>query len=352
MKKYRVIGVMSGTSLDGLDIALCEFDKSNDYWKSKICQAETIPYQKEWTDKLWNAYHLSGYDLIKLDREFGHFIGTQIKLFIKNHKNKIDFISSHGHTVFHNPNDRVTFQIGSGAVIAATTCITTVSNFRALDVALKGQGAPLVPIGDMQLFNEYDYCLNMGGFANVSFNWYRKRLAYDICPVNFIINHLAKQLHMEFDKDGLEAKKGVFQDKLYKLLNKLPYYSLSSPKSLGREWVENQFIPILDKFQCNTHDKLRTVYEHIAFQLSRSFTGSGAKKIFITGGGAHNKYLIDLLKKRIDHKIIIPDELTINYKEAFVYAFLGVLRMREENNCLSSVTGATHDSMGGIVYRI
>ncbi len=343
---------MSGSSLDGLDIALCEFDKSDDSWKSKICNAITVPYSEEWKNRLWDAFHLSGYELAKLDMDYGHYIGQQIKDFIRSHKNKIDFISSHGHTIFHNPNERVTLQIGNAAAIAATTCITTISNFRELDVALKGQGAPLVPVGDMQLFNEYDYCLNLGGFANVSYDWYRKRVAYDICPVNFIINNLSKQLGFEYDEDGKEAVKGKLNDKLYKSLNQLQYYKQMAPKSLGREWVEAEFLPVLDKFQCSINDKLRTIYEHIAFQLSKSFTGAISKKIFITGGGAHNKFLIQLFKKHTNHKLIIPDKLMIDYKEAFVYAFLGVLRIREENNCLSSVTGATHDSIGGIVFKI
>ncbi len=352
MKKYRVIGVMSGSSLDGLDIALCEFEKSDDSWKSNICDAATINYSQEWKDRLWNAYHLSGYDLTKLDLEYGYYIGHNIKSFIKSQKSKIDFISSHGHTVFHNPDDKLTLQIGNGSAITAITCITTICNFRVLDVALNGQGSPLVPIGDMLLFNDYDYCLNLGGFANVSYDWYRKRFAYDICPVNFIINYVSKQLGLEFDEDGNEAAKGQFQEKLYKSLNQLPYYKQEAPKSLSREWVENQFLPVLDKFQYSIHDKLRTIYEHIAFQLSRSFTGSTSKKIFITGGGTHNKFLIKLLNKHINHKIIIPDKLIVDYKEAFVFAFLGVLRMREENNCLASVTGATHDNIGGVIFKI
>lgn len=343
---------MSGSSLDGLDLALCEFEKTDDSWKSKICDAITINYTQEWKNKLWNALQLSGYELTKLDFEYGYYIGNQIKNFIKPQKNKIDYISSHGHTIFHKPDERVTLQIGNGSAITATTCITTICNFRVLDVALKGQGAPLVPIGDTLLFSEYDYCLNLGGFANVSYDWYRKRLAYDICPVNFIINYLAKQLGLEFDEDGKEAAKGQFQEKLFKSLNQLSYYKQEAPKSLSREWVESQFLPILEKFQYPLHDKLRTIYEHIAFQLSRSFTGSTSKKIFITGGGTHNKFLLKLINKHTNHKIIIPEKLLIDYKEAFVFAFLGVLRIRGETNCLASVTGATHDSIGGVVYKI
>ena len=352
MKKYRVIGVMSGTSLDGLDIALCEFEKHDDSWKSSICNAETIAYDQIWYDKLWNAFYLSGYELTKLDIEYGKYIGLKVKEFTKKYKNKVDFISSHGHTIFHNPAENITLQIGNGAAIAANSGITTVCNFRELDVNLKGEGAPLVPIGDMLLFNDYDYCLNLGGFANVSYNWYRKRLAYDICPVNIVINKYAKELGMNFDNEGNEARKGKINEKLYKELNQILFYSLEAPKSLGREWVENHFIPILEKYHCSVNDKLRTIYEHIAFQISKSFTGATNKKILVTGGGTYNKFLIDLIKKQSNQKIIIPDNTLIDYKEALVFAFLAVLRVREENNCLSSVTGSTHDNIGGVVYKI
>jgi anhydro-N-acetylmuramic acid kinase len=352
MRRYKVVGVMSGTSLDVLDMAICEFEKPNDHWKSKICYAETLEYSQDWKERLSNAYHLSGYDLIKLDSEYGHFIGKNIKKFLEKYRAKVDFISSHGHTIFHNPKDAITYQLGSGAAIAASSSITTISNFRALDVALKGQGAPLVPIGDVYLFGEYDYCLNLGGFANVSYNWYKKRVAYDICPVNIVINALSQELGMDFDNDGNEARKGKVNDVLLKSLNKLAFYHQEHPKSLGREWVEKNIQPLTDNCTLTVQDKMRTFYEHVVFQLSRVFTGATSKKILVTGGGAHNKFLIELLKLKTNLKIILPENEIINYKEAMVFAFLGVLRMREENNCLSSVTGATHDCLGGNIFKI
>ena len=352
MKKFKVIGIMSGTSLDGLDIAMCDFEKTDDSWKSKICDAITIPYDNIIREKLSNAHHLNGYDLSKLDVDYGIYIGKQVREFLKNKKVKVDFISSHGHTIFHNPQESFTLQIGNGAAIAATTFISTVANFRIMDVVLKGQGAPLVPIGDQHLFNEYDYCLNLGGFANISYNWYRKRMAYDVCPVNIIINKLAKELGLEFDKDGLEAKKGTINDKLLKELNHLAFYMQEPPKSLGREWTESYFLPVIEKYNIQTNDALRTIYEHIAFQIARSLTGSANKKVLLTGGGTHNSFLVELIRKKSNQKIIIPEKLLIDYKEALIFGFLGVLRMREENNCLSSVTGATHDSIGGAVFKI
>jgi anhydro-N-acetylmuramic acid kinase len=352
MKKFKVIGVMSGTSLDGLDVAVCEFEKIDEGWKSKIIEAKTVKYNSDIHEKLSNAHYLSGYDLSKFDVDYGIYIGKQIKEFLKHTKHKVDFIASHGHTVFHNPKESFTLQIGNGAAIAATTFLTTVADFRIMDVVLNGQGAPLVPIGDQLLFSDFDYCLNLGGFANISYTWYRKRTAYDICPVNIIINKIASLLSLEYDKDGLEARKGKIHEPLLKELNRLSYYSLEAPKSLGREWVENCFIPVVDKYALPANDTLRTVYEHIAFQISRSLTGSTNKKVLVTGGGAHNIFLIELIRKKSDHKIIIPDKLLVDYKEALIFGFLGVLRMREENNCLSSVTGATHDSIGGAVYKI
>lgn len=352
MKKCRAIGLMSGTSLDGLDIALCEFERKDESWKSTIVKAETHPYNDEWKHKLLEAHTINGYDLTKLDIEYGHLLGSIVKKFCNSHKNKIDFVSSHGHTVFHNPKDGVTLQIGNGAAIAASSGISTISNFRILDVMLQGQGAPLVPIGDMMLFGEYDYCLNLGGFANISYNWYKKRIAFDICPVNIVKNKLSGELGLEFDKNGIEASKGIVQQNLLKALNKIDYYQLNAPKSLGREWVENSFFPVLNSFDFSVNDKLRTVSEHIAFQISKSITGSSSKSVLITGGGTHNLFLIDLLQKKINAKIVIPDKQTVDFKEALVFAFLGLMRVREEKNCLASVTGSKHDNLGGIIYKI
>lgn len=352
MKKYRAIGVMSGTSLDGIDVALCEFEKKNEKWKSQIVKAETFKYNTEWKTKLLSAPHLNGYELTKLDIEYGHLLGNLIKNFCNSHKNKIDFISSHGHTIFHNPGEGITLQIGNGAAIAASSGISTISNFRLLDVMLKGQGAPLVPIGDLMLFGDYDYCLNLGGFANISYDWYRKRIAFDICPVNIVINQLSQLIGLEYDKNGVEASKGNVNQTLLKALNKIEYYQLQAPKSLGREWVETNFWPIINNQEISVNDKLRTAYEHIVFQISRNITGSYSKSILITGGGVHNIFLLELLKNKIHAKITIPDIQTVDFKEALVFAFLGLLRIREEKNCLSSVTGSKHDNLGGSIYKI
>lgn len=342
---------MSGTSLDGLDVALCEFWRNKELWSFNILKAETYQYTDGWDEKLRKAHTVSGFELIKLDHDYGIMIGKCVKNFIQENKLRVDYIASHGHTVFHKPDENVTLQVGNGAFIASETGISTISNFRLLDVALKGQGAPLVPIGDLLLFPQYDYCLNLGGFANISYSHYKKRLAFDICPVNFVINHYSRLANREYDHNGTIAEKGKVDKQLLTALNKLEFYNLSPPKSLGREWVETSVFPLINNNNLAVEDILRTFYEHIVRQITLCFTGSD-KKILVTGGGAHNKFLISLIRKKVSHKIIVPDDLLVDYKEALIFAFLGLLRARNENNCLASVTGAKHDNIGGIIYLI
>ena len=349
MQSYKIIGVMSGTSLDGLDIAFCEFSFNNK-WSFKINKAETIQYSDLWINKLFNANKLSGIDLLKLHKEYGQFIGTSVNSFLKDLDQKIDFIASHGHTVFHQPEKQITLQIGDGNEITATTNITTISDFRSLDVALSGQGAPLVPIGDELLFPEYDYCLNIGGFANISFNENNKRLAYDICPANIILNFLAQKLNHEFDKDGKLGQSGNINHKLLKELNNINYYQLPYPKSLGKEWLDNIFTPILAATNIPILDQITTIYEHIAEQISIAFHKNSPTNVLITGGGVYNQYLIERIKQKTKTQIVIPKPQIVEFKEALIFAFLGVLRFNEQINCLSSVTGAQRDSSGGTIY--
>jgi len=350
-KGYRIVGVMSGTSCDGLDMALCSFSRQNNEWKYVIERAKTIPYSREWKEKLQTAHTLSGYDLLQLHNAYGYYIGEEVKKFAGN-DNHIDFISSHGHTIFHQPSEGLTFQLGNGACIAAVTNLTTVCDFRTLDVAMKGQGAPLVPVGDLHLFTDYHYCLNLGGFANISYSWHNKRIAYDICPVNIALNYLARQTGEEFDKDGIRASKGEINIKLLKELNSLRYYYKKYPKSLSREWFEKEFLPVIEKYRCSVETKLRTLCEHIAIQLSNAVKSSQIKKVLVTGGGAHNKFLISRFKQMTNQLVVIPNNYLIDYKEALIFAYLGLLRMRGEHNCLSSVTGAKLNHSGGVIYQV
>ncbi len=350
MISYNVIGVMSGTSRDGLDLALCRFDKKNLSWDYSVIRAETIPYSEYWQEMFNKTESLSKFDFLKLHSKFGAYIAGCINRFIEGADLKIDLIASHGHTVYHRPQEGITFQLGSGAEIAAKSRITTVSDFRTLDVALGGQGAPLVPAGDELLFGEYELCLNLGGFANISYREGNKRIGFDICPVNIIINHIANDCNQKYDRDGQTASKGNIHYPLLDELNSINYYNEPFPKSLGREWLEAEFLPVIKKYNLIPEDKLRTVYEHITTQIARCAGINKKARMHTTGGGAFNKFLVKLLKDNCNPQIIIPDKLIVKYKESLVFGLLGVLRLRDEINCFSSVTGATRDSSTGNIF--
>lgn len=347
--KIKVIGAMSGTSLDGLDIAAVEFTFQNGEWIFNLTTAKTVSYSPKWLKKLKNAPALLGEKLIGLHSEYGNFTGKQINQFIKETGFKPDLIASHGHTVFHQPEKYFTLQIGNGAEIAAVTETTTVADFRISDIALGGQGAPLVPVGDKYLFSDFKYCLNLGGFANISFEKNNNRIAFDICPVNFVLNYFAEKQGMVFDKNGELGKQGKLNDKLLTELNNLDFYSQNPPKSLGREWAENIFFPVLNSFEIPDLDKMRTIYEHIAIQIVE--VGKSGR-ILITGGGAFNSFLIERIKYHSQLEIVIPSKKIIDFKEALIFGFLGVLRIQDKINCYSSVTGAAKDSSCGVIFSV
>lgn len=354
MNTYNVIGIMSGTSLDGLDICYNNFHLlKTKKWDFKILSASTIKYPSALKNKLAQAKKLSGLDLMLLHNELGNFFGNSINNFIvKNNINKkeIDCVSSHGHTIFHQPTISLTTQIGNGANISAITQLPVICDFRSVDVALKGQGAPLVPIGDEVLFSEYDYCINLGGIANISYKKNKKRIAFDVCPVNIVLNKLAQKLGGDFDDKGRNAKAGNLNHQLLKKLNSLNYYKIAPPKSLGIEWIEKSVLPIIDASNISTEDKLRTFIEHIAKQISLTITSTN-KKILLSGGGTFNSFLVERIKANSKNEIVIPTKDIIEFKEALIFAFLGILRLRRENNCLKSVTGAEKNSIGGCIYQ-
>lgn len=349
-KASRVIGVMSGTSLDGLDLACCHFSFNDGRWEYKVLKAQTIDYPDGLCRKLSQAMRLSGYELALLDVELGRFIGKSIRHFTDGFSENVALIASHGHTVFHRPDLGLTTQIGNGAAIAAESGLDCVCDFRTTDVALGGQGAPLVPIGDELLFGQYDICLNLGGISNLSFSHNGKRIAYDISPCNIALNYLSQQMGLAYDRDGKAAAGGKVDATLFNTLNGLDYYRLEGTKSLGREWIDSCFIPILKNSKLSVADQLRTVCEHIAYQVAGACHKTDGKKLFITGGGAHNAFLIGCIRQHFNGEVIIPDNETIDFKEAIIFAFLGFLRMQGINNCLASVTGARTDSCGGAIY--
>jgi anhydro-N-acetylmuramic acid kinase len=316
----------------------------------EILNTGYIEYDSDFKGKLSRVHVLNTIDFIKFHKSFGSFIGTKINAFLSG-KPKPDFISSHGHTIFHMPSEKLTFQIGDGAFIAAETKLPVVSDFRNLDTALNGQGAPLVPIGDKLLFPEYDYCLNLGGFANISYDLKDRRIAFDICPVNIILNWLSLEKGYEYDKDGELGKNGTVNKYLLNDLNAIPFYSIKHPKSLGREYIENFHQKIIDHCKISTNDKLRTYYLHVANQISKTIDPNKNSKILITGGGALNAFLINEIHCKLSKKneVIIPEHALINFKEAIIFAFLGYLRIRNSHNVLKSVTGADMDHCGGSV---
>tara|TARA_B100001059_G_C17776131_1_gene551372 strand:+ start:217 stop:1263 length:1047 start_codon:yes stop_codon:yes gene_type:complete len=337
---YRVLGLMSGTSLDGVDLAICSFTK-NKNWHYKIEKSTTIKYSKYWLEILSNLHKKPEKIINEIDLKYGDLLSKLCNKFLKNEK--IDYISSHGHTIFHQPENNFTLQIGNGNVISKNTKKITINNFRNLDVSLKGQGAPLVPVGDKLLFRKYKYCVNLGGFANVSIKKNNKIIAFDICPVNIILNYFSNLKGRAYDLNGSMAQKGNLVPDLLKKLNSLQFYSKKYPKSLSREWVEKNIMPLI-RNDIKIEDVLHTLCEHIGIQIGKLLND---KEALFTGGGVFNSYLLSRIKFYSKSKIIIPDKRTIEFKEALIFAFLGVLRARGEVNCLQSVTGAIKDNCSG-----
>ncbi len=349
-KIYRVIGVMSGTSLDGIDLVLVEFTH-NLNWSFKIFHSVTIPYERKWEDLLKHLVSFNSKELQEIDQDYTTYLAEIISNFIKKFSIKnLDAICSHGHTALHQPEKGITYQIGNKPVLAKLLNQKIVCDFRVQDVELGGQGAPLVPIGDELLFKEYDFCLNLGGFANVSRALNNKRIAYDICPANIVLNHYVKKLGFNYDDNGKIASKGIINRELLNTLNALPFYKKGYPKSLGLEWVDKTIFPLIDSFQIKIKDILKTFVEHIAIQLASEINKKNNASVLITGGGVYNTYLIERLKDKTDHNIIIPDTNLIEFKEAVIFGFLGVLKLRNENNCLKSVTGALKNHSSGEIY--
>ncbi|MGC8866307.1 MAG: anhydro-N-acetylmuramic acid kinase [Bacteroidales bacterium] len=353
--EYKVLGLMSGTSLDGLDMAYCRFTRGSEgEWKYEILVAETLPWEESWQRSIHDAYYLQGPKLMEFHFRLGHEMGRRASAFIHKYRIRPDFIASHGQTIYHNPAAGYTFQAGSGAALAAQTGLPVVSDFRSVDVALGGQGAPLVPIGDKLLFSEYGACLNLGGFANISHDDAKgHRIAYDLCPANMALNHLAGMVGLPFDKEGHLASRGnVIQDLLHRLQN-LNYFHETPPKSLGREWFERVFLPELHRHEISPQDGLRTVSELIAWTLEKAvtFIPNPRQGLLITGGGAHNQFLIKTFKEKLNIPLTIPDSRLVDFKEALIFAFLGVLFVEGEVNCLKEVTGARRNSIGGCLYQ-
>ena len=350
--KYNVIGLMSGTSCDGIDLAYCELSVTeNNRWGYSIMKAQTIPYNSLWHSRLSAAVTLDKTAVQDLDLAYTSLLNRTILDFIHEFKiSELDLICSHGHTVWHKPQKGITWQIGNLQSIAQGLPCPVVCDFRTQDVALKGQGAPLVPIGDQLLFYEFDACINLGGFANISYRYPEGPIiAYDLCPFNIVLNYWAKKLGSDFDENGNYARLGSIHPDLLKQLNALEYYHLTPPKSLGAEWVQSNFYPLYEHFNLKPQDWLATAAHHMVHQIQINTTKFD--RVLLTGGGAFNGFILERLNEQAPLKFFVPNRDLINYKEALIFGLLGVLRYREEVNCLASVTGAVRDHSSGVIWN-
>ncbi len=355
MKIHKVLGLMSGTSLDGLDLAYCHFREENGIWTFDIQHTKSISYATSQQKELKDAIRLGVEDLFQLHNNYGTWLGEQACDFIEKNQLSVDYISSHGHTTHHRPELGFTIQIGSGQHLANASKHHVISDFRSNDVALGGQGAPLVPIGDHLLFHDYDFCLNLGGISNISFDAKGKRIAYDIGLANMILNYITRKIDLEYDKGGALARSGSIHPEMLQKLNALQYYLLPHPKSIGYEWFLEEVVPIVENTDAKTEDLLHTAIHHIcekiAQQIHQNMIKAG-QKVLVTGGGALNVFLIETLTKKLgsETKVVVPTKKLIDFKEAMVFAFMGVLRAEKLTNILGSVTGATRDSSSGTLY--
>ncbi|WP_179376796.1 anhydro-N-acetylmuramic acid kinase [Winogradskyella wichelsiae] len=343
---YNIIAVMSGTSLDGIDIIYASYDIDKK-WSFKIDFAETVKYPKNWKTTLSNLVNQKLEQLQDIDASYSEFLGFVILEFINKYNIElIDFIASHGHTALHQPENSMTYQIGNQQILADILNKKVICDFRVQDVEYRGQGAPLVPIGDRLLFNDYDYCINLGGFANISSELNNERIAFDICPLNIVLNYYVSKIGLEFDDRGKLASTGQINHDLLNELNALKFYNEAPPKSLGLEWVELTIFPLIDSYQLKLEDILCTYIEHIGFQISNVII-KDATKILVTGGGVYNDYLLNRINYYLTNKVLIPNNEIVEFKEALIFGLLGVLKERDEVNCLKSVTGASHDHSSG-----
>jgi len=361
-EEYNVLGMMSGTSLDGLDMAYCRFWQEGGQWKYAIEQATTIPYSEEKKRKLSAAIELAPMDLFKLHHRYGEWLGKTAKKFLEEHNLTIDFISSHGHTIHHRPEEGYTFQVGDGAELAKHSGQKVICDYRTEDVKQGGQGAPLVPIGDRLLLGEYDYCLNLGGISNISFEQDGKHIAYDIGIANMLLNPLAMKLDHPYDHDGALARQGRLNKALYEALNGLEYYTLPYPKSTGFEWFSQTVWPLVESYDDTPENLLHTAVHHIAEQIAKSVhntidrdsqPSTVNRQLLATGGGGKNSFLIETLQEKLGAHVHvhIPEDKLTDYKEALVFALMGVLKLEDQSNVLSSVTGGKKDLCSGAIFN-
>ena len=362
IEKTNIIGLMSGSSLDGIDLVDVDFWHDGK-WHFEIVAKDNYDYDDDWKRKLSDAFYYDKNQLKVIDYQYGQLLGQVTRQFIDKYNLKPEFVASHGHTIFHKPQEHYTLQIGDGQALADACGVMVINDFRTEDMLKGGQGAPLVPIGDKLLFADYPICLNIGGIANVSYDVDGQRIAYDICIANQALNYLASRVKtrhgtsLQYDLDGLIARSGTIDNQLLTALNSHPFYSQKYPKSLGREFFEENIKPLLEN-RDDIANMMATFVEHIAIQIGNSTNDTIVKTmcasslpLLVTGGGAKNKYLVERIQAHTKHQVFVPADDIIDYKEALVFAFLGLLRSRNEINVLRSVTGAESDSSSGKIFH-
>ena len=349
---YYITGLMSGSSLDGVDLAYCSFREKEGNWEHQIHEAETKPYPAGIRERLFTVDRNNKDQIMDLDLELAGFYALLLNDFHRRKDICPELIASHGHTLWHRPLEGSTFQAGNGKELARLTGIPVVSDFRSADVAQGGQGAPLVPVGDKYLFCNFESCLNLGGFANISYDSQEgNRIGFDIAPANLALNWSARKSGLDYDKDGKIAFSETPDASLFNRLNKLDYYGIPAPKSLGKEWFNSTFLPVVSGGNLRAEQLQATLTEHIGFQIGNAIRVSRARNVLVTGGGALNQALVRSIKNNSRAEIVLPDLHTIHFKEALVFAFLGLLKTKGEINCLSSVTGGKKDLSCGVIHQ-
>ena len=349
---YNVLGLMSGTSLDGLDMALVRFQKFEETWNYECLKAITYPYKKDWMNKLQSAPSLGKAELFELHAAYGDLLGGLAKDFLGSIGADCDMISSHGHTVHHDPEGGYTFQLGDGNRLASTSGFKVLADFRSQDIALGGQGAPLAPFGDRMLFGAFDACLNLGGISNVSLQSDNKRVGFDLTGCNILLNCLAEREGKAFDKNGLLASSGKVIPQLLNKMNEWPFLKQEGPKSLHKDDVLAFFIPLMDETAA-TPDLLRTTVTHIGMNISSTLNQHLGReaRVLVSGGGAWNKFLLEELRNSMLAEIFLPSKEVVDFKEAIIFAFLGLMRSKGEVNVLAAVTGASNDHSAGQIFE-
>ena len=355
-----VLGLMSGTSFDGLDLCVVRFNQTQEGYHYEIKHSSHRAYPETFVSQLKRAHLATETEMLALEESFDAITISAIKELFKHYNKSIDLISSHGHTTLHQPERGITRQIGNGKLLSKTFNIPVAYDFRSSDLALGGQGAPLVPIGDHLLFHNYDICLNLGGISNLSYSFENKRHAFDVGMFNTPINELVEPLGYNYDKDGNIAANGSLITSLFERLNSLEFYTIQGAKSLGKEWYYSYYVKEVEAVKGSLEDLVRTVTEHNVYQIFKALKEfynrhkiAKKLKVLVTGGGAHNRFAMQLLQSQTKNfaSMIVPDSQLVDYKEALVFAFMGYLRVHNKINVYSSVTGASSDSCAGTLIQ-